>query len=68
MLLLLELTSEILNSPSLDSGTARLGWGPPHWSVSGHVQTVGTRVAEEDWEGAGLSGVLSLTAHTSQGP
>ena len=65
MLLLLEL--EIVCSPSPGWGPAGLG-GPPHWSVSGHVQTMGTWVAEEDWEGARLSGVLSLTAHTSQGP
>ena len=64
--LLLELTSESLSSPSPGWGPAGLVC-PPHWSVSGCVQTVGSPA-----RGLGgsrvISRVPSLIAHMSHGP
>ena len=64
--LLLELTSESLSSPSPGWGPAGLVC-PPHWSVSGYVQTVGSPA-----RGLGgsrvISRVPSLIAHMSHGP
>ena len=53
ILLLLEFTSEIVNSPSPGWGPAGLG-GLPQWSVSDQVQAVGSWVVKEDWVGGGV--------------